>query len=91
VEGCCEHSNEPLVSMKLWQFLEQLSDWRLLKFLGVRYLRFKNVVTNTMTAFIDTIHRLPLPINRKYCSIPGIFLGSKVRPVRKADSLTAMC
>jgi hypothetical protein len=31
VEGSCEHGNEPLGSVKCWEILEWLSDWRLLK------------------------------------------------------------
>jgi hypothetical protein len=31
VEGSCEHGNEPLGSIKCWEILEQLSDWKLLK------------------------------------------------------------
>jgi hypothetical protein len=30
-EGSCEHGNEPSGSIKLWEILEQLSDWWLLK------------------------------------------------------------
>jgi hypothetical protein len=29
--GSCEHDNEPLGSIKFWEILEYLSDWRLLK------------------------------------------------------------
>jgi hypothetical protein len=31
VEGSCEHGNERSGSVKYWEVLEQLSDWRLLK------------------------------------------------------------
>jgi hypothetical protein len=31
VEGSCEHGNEPLGSIKCWQVLEWLHNWRLLK------------------------------------------------------------
>jgi hypothetical protein len=31
VEGSCEHDNEPSGSIKRWEFLEWLSDGRLLK------------------------------------------------------------
>jgi hypothetical protein len=31
VEGVCEHDDEPSVSIKCWELLEQLSDRRLLK------------------------------------------------------------
>jgi hypothetical protein len=31
MEGSCEHANEILGSIKCWEILEQLSDWRLLK------------------------------------------------------------
>jgi hypothetical protein len=30
-EGCCEHGNEPSGSIKCWEILEQLRNWRLLK------------------------------------------------------------
>jgi hypothetical protein len=31
VEDSCEHGNEPPGSIKCWEILEWLSDWRLLK------------------------------------------------------------
>jgi hypothetical protein len=31
VEGSCEHGNEPLDSIKCWEVLEQLHNWRLFK------------------------------------------------------------
>jgi hypothetical protein len=31
LDGSCEHGNEPLGSIKYWEILEWLSDWRLLK------------------------------------------------------------
>jgi hypothetical protein len=31
VEGSCEHGNEPSGSIKCWEVLEWLRDWRLLK------------------------------------------------------------
>jgi hypothetical protein len=31
VKGSCEHGNESSDSVKFWEILEQLSDWRLLK------------------------------------------------------------
>jgi hypothetical protein len=31
VEGPCEHGNEPSGSIKCWEILEWLSNWRLLK------------------------------------------------------------
>jgi hypothetical protein len=31
MEGSCEHGNKPSGSVKFWEILEQLSDWRLLK------------------------------------------------------------
>jgi hypothetical protein len=31
VEAPCEHSNEPLGSIKCWEILEYLCNWRLLK------------------------------------------------------------
>jgi hypothetical protein len=31
VDGSCEDGNEPPGSMKYWEILEWLSDWRLLK------------------------------------------------------------
>jgi hypothetical protein len=31
VEGCYEHDNESSSSIKCWEILEQLSDWRRLK------------------------------------------------------------
>jgi hypothetical protein len=31
VAGSCEHGNEPSGSIKRWEILEYLSDWRLLK------------------------------------------------------------
>jgi hypothetical protein len=31
VEGCCEHGNEPSGSIKCWEVLEWLHNWRLLK------------------------------------------------------------
>jgi hypothetical protein len=31
VEGSCEHGNEPSGSIKRWEVLEQLYNWRLLK------------------------------------------------------------
>jgi hypothetical protein len=31
VDGSCEHGNESSGSMKCWEILEYLSDWRLLK------------------------------------------------------------
>jgi hypothetical protein len=31
VEGFCEHGNEPLGSIKCWEFLEWLHNWQLLK------------------------------------------------------------
>jgi hypothetical protein len=31
VEGSCEHGNEPSNSIKCWDVLEQLHNWRLLK------------------------------------------------------------
>jgi hypothetical protein len=31
VEGSCEHGDEPSGSLKCWEILEQLHNWRLLK------------------------------------------------------------
>jgi hypothetical protein len=31
VEGSCEHGNETSGSIKCWEILERLSDWRLLE------------------------------------------------------------
>jgi hypothetical protein len=31
VEGSCEHGDEPSGSIKCWEVLEQLYNWRLLK------------------------------------------------------------
>jgi hypothetical protein len=31
VEGSCEHGNEPSGSLKCWEILEYLENWRLLK------------------------------------------------------------
>jgi hypothetical protein len=31
VEGSSEHSNEPSLSIKFWEVLEYLHNWRLLK------------------------------------------------------------
>jgi hypothetical protein len=31
VAGCCEHSNEPMDSIKGGEFVDQLSDYQLLK------------------------------------------------------------
>jgi hypothetical protein len=31
VEGSCEHGNEPSGSIKCWEVLEQMHNWRLLK------------------------------------------------------------
>jgi hypothetical protein len=31
VEGFCEHSNEPWGSIKVWEVLEYIYNWRLLK------------------------------------------------------------
>jgi hypothetical protein len=31
VEGSCEHCNEPYGSIKCWEILEWLHNWRLLK------------------------------------------------------------
>jgi hypothetical protein len=31
VEGSCEHGNEPSGSIKCWEILEWLHNWRLLK------------------------------------------------------------
>jgi hypothetical protein len=31
VEGSCEHGNEPSGSIKCWEVLESLDNWRLLK------------------------------------------------------------
>jgi hypothetical protein len=31
VECSCEHGNEPSCSIRCWEILEQLSDWRLFK------------------------------------------------------------
>jgi hypothetical protein len=31
LEGSCEHGNESSCSIKYWEILEYLSDWRLLK------------------------------------------------------------
>jgi hypothetical protein len=31
VDGSCEHGNDISVSIRCWEILEQLSDWRLLR------------------------------------------------------------
>jgi hypothetical protein len=31
VEGSCEYDNEPSASIKCWEFLEWLHNWRILK------------------------------------------------------------
>jgi hypothetical protein len=31
VEDSCEHSNEPSGSIKFWEIVDRLNDWRLLK------------------------------------------------------------
>jgi hypothetical protein len=31
MEGSCEHGNEPSGSIKYWEALEELHNWRLLK------------------------------------------------------------
>jgi hypothetical protein len=59
VTGCCEHANELSVSIKSWEFLEQLRNYQLLKDSAPSYstcvMTLSNVVpvTNTTSIFKD--------------------------------------
>jgi hypothetical protein len=45
VEGSCEHDNEPWDSIKCWEILEWLCNWRFLKKLcGVIFIKYKTAV-----------------------------------------------
>jgi hypothetical protein len=77
--GSCEHGNEPSGSIKCWEVLEWLSDWRLLKKDSApwNYL----VVNNPAYMYTDlpcVLHDLPIRCLLQYSSEPCVF-PSKVK------------